>query len=85
LEISKECNGKLEDTLLSCQNQIQQLQASERQLQSNISEMEYEVLAKDKELASMEKLMEVRCRVLQMISLIQSYLMVNFKRKNQIK
>jgi len=47
--------------------------------------MEYEVLAKDKELASMEKLMEVRCRVLQMISLIQSYLMVNFKRKNQIK
>ena len=40
-------------------NQMEQLQSAERKLHHNVSEMEYEILAKDKELASLDKLMEV--------------------------
>jgi len=73
LEISKECSGKLEGSVLLCQNQIQQLQFAERKLQSSISEMEYEVLAKDKALASMEKLMEEkRMEVLELQALLEA-------------
>lgn len=60
LDLNKQSKNKLEEELLSKQSQIQQIQFSERQLNNKVSEFEYEVLAKEKQLAASEKLLEVR-------------------------
>ena len=49
----------MEENLSSAQNHIQQLQIIERKIQDKIAEVEYELMTKEKELASSEKLIEV--------------------------
>lgn len=61
LEVSKQSIQKVTDELLQCHTQVQQLLLGEKKLQQRITELEYEVLAKEKELLSTEKLVEVTC------------------------
>ncbi len=60
LELSKQSKDKLEEELLSKQSQIQQIQFSEKQLNGKVTELEYEILSKEKQLAASDKLLEVR-------------------------
>jgi hypothetical protein len=57
--LGKQSYSKLEEDLVASQNQIHQLQVAENKLCQQLSETEKEVLSKEKELASAEKLMEV--------------------------
>merc|ERR1712071_256960 len=60
-------------TVNQIHNQMEQLQSAERKLHHNVSEMEYEILAKDKELASLDKLMEEkRTEVLELQALLEA-------------
>lgn len=59
LEITNQSKNKLEEDLLSKHNEIQQFHSKEKQHINKISELEYEILAKEKSLASSEKLLEV--------------------------
>lgn len=60
LELNKQSKDKLEEELLSKQRQIQQIQFSEKQLNGKVTELEYEILSKEKQLAASDKLLEVR-------------------------
>lgn len=62
LELSKQSNGKMEEDLISSQNQVQQVQVAMKKLEHKVDELEQEMLAKEKELASTEKLLEVNIR-----------------------
>lgn len=59
LDLMKTSRNKLEEELLSKQNHIQQFQIVEKQYNSKVSELEYEILTKEKALASSEKLLDV--------------------------
>jgi hypothetical protein len=59
LELKNQSKKTIEEELISKQSDIQQFQFLENQLNKKVSEFEYEVLAKEKALASSEKLLEV--------------------------
>lgn len=59
LELTNQSKNKVEEELISKQSEVQQFQYVESQLKKKVSEFEYELLAKEKALASSEKLLEV--------------------------
>lgn len=59
LELTNQSKNKVEEELISKQSEMQQFQYVEIQLKKKVSEFEYELLAKEKALASSEKLLEV--------------------------
>ncbi len=59
LELTNQSKNKVEEELISKQSEMQQFQYVESQLKKKVSEFEYELLAKEKALASSEKLLEV--------------------------
>jgi hypothetical protein len=59
LELTNQSKNKVEEELISKQSEMQQFQYVESQLNKKVSEFEYELLAKEKALASSEKLLEV--------------------------
>lgn len=59
LDLDKQSYSKLEEDLVASQNQIHQLKVLENKLCQQLSEAEDQVLRKEKELASAEKLMDV--------------------------
>lgn len=59
LELTNQSKNKVEEELISKQSEMQQFQYVESQLNKKVSEFEYELLTKEKALASSEKLLEV--------------------------
>ena len=59
LELTNQSKNKVEEELISKQSEVQQFKFLEIQLNKKVSEFEYELLAKEKALASSEKLLEV--------------------------
>jgi hypothetical protein len=59
LELSNQANARLEEKLFGTQNQLIQLQNSEKMLPDLHAETEYQLEKKEKELAAAEKLLEV--------------------------
>lgn len=73
LEITNQSKNKLEEDLLSKHNEIQQFHSKEKQHINKISELEYEILAKEKSLASSEKLLEEkRVEILELQALLEA-------------
>ncbi|XP_057377585.1 protein Spindly-like [Daphnia carinata] len=73
LEITNESKKKLEEDLLSKHNEIHKFHLRENQHINKISELEYEILAKEKALASSEKLLEEkRIEILELQALLEA-------------
>lgn len=60
LELAKQSKSTLEEEIVAKQSEIQQFHMVENQLTSQVSQLEYEILNKEKALASSEKLLEVQ-------------------------
>ncbi|XP_046653557.1 protein Spindly-like [Daphnia pulicaria] len=73
LELTNQSKNKVEEELISKQSEMQQFQYVESQLNKKVSEFEYELLTKEKALASSEKLLEEkRIEILELQALLEA-------------
>ena len=61
LESTQENKKRLEDELMCKERQIQQFEGVEKLHKHKVEELELEIRAKEKELASSDKVLEVSC------------------------